>query len=114
MRNMEYSNHNVISAKESLDKSLERLADYLGGVKRLSHHLLSVDDTNQWLRETLDLGFYASNVGIECSYIPNMMIDLIELGKSSSDTTLKAEVDILMNETKVKFANLFMYNLINK
>ena len=111
---MEYSNHNVISAKESLDKSLERLADYLGGVKRLSHHLLSVDDTNQWLMVTHDLGFFVSNVGVECSYILSMMRNLIELRKSSSDTALKAEVDILMNETKVKFANLLMYNLINK
>lgn len=42
-----------------------------------------------------------------------MMRNLIELRKSSSDTVLKAEVDILMNEAKVKFANLLMYNLIN-
>lgn len=114
MRNMEYSNHNVIRAKESLDKSLERLADYLGGVKRLSHHLLSEGDTNQWLMVTHDLGFFVSNVEIECRYIPSMMRNLIELRKSSSDTVLKAEVDILMNEAKVKFANLLMYNLINE
>lgn len=114
MRNMEYSNHNVIRAKESLDKSLERLSYCLGGVKRLSHHLLSVGDTNQWLRVTHDLSFFVSNVGIECSYIPRMMRNLIELRKSSSDTTFKAEVDILMNETKVKFANLLRLNLINE
>lgn len=111
---MEYSNHNVISAKESLDKSLERLSDYLDGVKRLSHHLLSVDDTKQWWSVTHDLGFFFSNVEIECRYIPSMMRSLIELRKSSSDTTLKAEVDILMNETKVKFANLLRLNLINE
>lgn len=107
MRHMEYSNRNVISAKELLDKSLERLADYLRGVKRQSHHLLSVGDTNQWLKVTYGLGFFASHVGVECNYISSMMINLIELRKSSSDATLKAEVDVLINETKVKFANLF-------
>lgn len=107
MRNMEYSSCNVISAKESLDKSLERLADFLGGVKRMSHHLLSMDDTNQWVMMSHTLGFYACNVGVECNYITSMMINLIELRKSSSDATLKAEVDVLINETKVKFANLF-------
>jgi hypothetical protein len=43
-----------------------------------------------------------------------MMRNLIELRKSSSDITLKAEVDILMNETKVKFANILRPNLINE